>query len=225
MTGHSDPEAAGVPGPRGDGSTDESAVGESAEGARKPSGWRRALRWGENILLVVLLLWVGQRLGPQVAALVGLNLGVTESPAIEVVTRSGEPFSLAEHRGQVVLVNFWATWCRPCRVEMPGFQKVYDRYREQGFTILGLSTDATGVGTVDGYVRDRGVTYPVAMATLELRREFGGVREIPSSFLVDKQGRIRYTVRGFWAGPALGVAVRRLLEEEPVASTPRPRTP
>jgi peroxiredoxin len=203
-------------------STDEATVAADAQGSARPGSWRRALRWGENLLLVLLLLWVGQRLGPQVAALVGLNLGVTESPAIEVMTRSGAPFSLAEHRGQVVLVNFWATWCRPCRVEMPGFQKVYDRYRDQGFTILGLSTDATGVGTVDAYVTDRRVTYPVAMATLELRREFGGVREIPSSFLVDRQGRIRYTVRGFWAGPALGVAVRRLLEED---ATPRLRTP
>lgn len=225
MTECPDPDLTARPGGGEGGSADESADVSDAPRSSKPGGWRRALRWAENILLLVLLVWVGQRLGPQVAALVGLNLGVTESPAIEVVTRSGEPFSLAEHRGRVVLVNFWATWCRPCRVEMPGFQKVYDRYRDQGFTILGLSTDATGVRTVDDYVRERGVTYPVAMATLELRREFGGVREIPSSFLIDKQGRIRYTVRGFWAGPALGVAVRRLLEEEPMAVIPRPRTP
>jgi cytochrome c biogenesis protein CcmG/thiol:disulfide interchange protein DsbE len=216
VTERGDSEGTSEPRTDAAGPAGESGVAAGAQKASRTGGWRRALRWGENILLLVLLLWVGQRLGPQVAALVGLNLGVAESPAIEVMTRSGEPFSLAEHRGQVVLVNFWATWCRPCRIEMPGFQKVYDRYHDQGFTVLGLSTDATGVGTVDAYVRDRGVTYPVAMATLELRREFGGVREIPSSFLVDKQGRIRYTVRGFWAGPALGVAVRRLLEEQPV---------
>jgi peroxiredoxin len=165
--------------------------------------------------LVVLLVWVGQRLAPQIAAVVGADLGVKESPAIEVATRGGEHFSLDDHRGRVVLVNFWATWCRPCRIEMPGFQKVYDRYRDQGFTILGLSTDAGGAEPVDRYVEERGVTYPVALATLQLKREFGGVREIPTSFLIDRAGRIRYTVRGFWAGPALGAAVRRLLDEEP----------
>ena len=177
------------------------------------------LRWGENLLLVVLLVFVVRRLGPQLAAVVGADLGVAESPAVEVVTRSGDRFSLAAHRGEVVLVNFWATWCRPCRVEMPGFQKAYDRYREGGFTILGLSTDASPNG-VDAFVSERGVTYPIAMATLELKREFGGVREIPTSFLIDRSGRIRYTVRGFWAGPALRAAVRRLLEEE--AEEPSP---
>jgi peroxiredoxin len=176
---------------------------------------RRALRWGENILLVVLLVFVARRLGPQLAAVVGVDLGVAESPAIEVVTRSGEHFSLEAHRGEVVLVNFWATWCGPCRVEMPGFQKAYDRYRGEGFTILGLSTDPSA-GGVDAYVSKRGVTYPIAMATLDLKREFGGVREIPTSFLIDRNGHIRYTVRGFWAGPALRAAVGRLLDEEVV---------
>lgn len=176
--------------------------------------WRRALRWAENVLLVILLAWVAQRVGPQVAAALGINLGVQETPEIEVVTLAGAPFSLADHRGQVVLVNFWATWCRPCRVEMPGFQKVYERYRNQGFTILGLSTDAGAGSAVTTYVAERGVDYPVAMATQRLRQEFGGVREIPSSFLVDKKGRIRYTVRGFWAGPALSAAVKRLIAED-----------
>jgi len=164
--------------------------------------------------LVVLLAWVAQRVGPQVAAALGINLGVQETPQIDVTTLTGARFSLAEHRGQVVLVNFWATWCRPCRIEMPGFQKVYERYQDRGFTILGLSTDAGGGSVVEAYVEERGVDYPVAMATPPLRREFGGVREIPSSFLVDREGRIRYTVRGFWAGPALSAAVKRLIEED-----------
>ena len=180
---------------------------------------RRMLRWGENILLVVLLVFVARRLGPQLAAAVGADLGVAESPAVEVTTRNGEHFSLETHRGEVVLINFWATWCRPCRVEMPGFQKAYERYREEGFTILGLSTDASA-GGVDTYVSERGITYPIAMATLDLKREFGGVREIPTSFLIDRSGRIRYTVRGFWAGPALRAAVGRLLEEEPEGAAP-----
>ena len=161
----------------------------------------------------MLVLWAFNRIGPQFAAFLGVSLGTQPSPAVEVTTLDGEHFSLEAHRGEVVLVNFWATWCRPCRVEMPGFERVYTRYRDQGFTILGLSTDATGSEGVRRFVADRGVTYPVAMAEGGVRREFGGVREIPTSFLVDRTGEIRYTVRGLWVGPALSAAVARLVAE------------
>ncbi len=196
-----------------------------AEASATPT-WRRALRWVENILLVVLALWAFNRVGPQLAAWVGISLGAEPSPDVELVSLDGEPFSLAAHRGQVVLVNFWATWCRPCRVEMRGFEKVYQKYRDRGFTIVGISTDAGGVQGVRSFVAERGVSYPVAMADRNVRREFGGVREIPTSFLIDRSGQIRYTVRGLWVGPALGAAVGRLVEEPvpggPPTSDPSP---
>lgn len=172
------------------------------------------LHWAENLILVVLALWAFERLGPQLAALAGLDLGMQPSPTLELPTLDGRTFSLDAHRGQVVLVNFWATWCRPCGIEMPGFQKVYEEHRERGFTILGVATDVGGTESVADYVEARGVSYPIALATPEVRRRFGGVREIPTSFLIDRSGRIRHTVRGIWLGPALAVAVRRLLEEE-----------
>ncbi|MFS8639054.1 MAG: TlpA disulfide reductase family protein, partial [Gemmatimonadota bacterium] len=76
---------------------------------------------------------------PQAASALGLDSGGVDAPDFRVETLDGRTVALSDLRGQVVLVNFWATWCPPCRFEMPGFQRVYEEYRDQGFTILGLS--------------------------------------------------------------------------------------
>jgi peroxiredoxin len=121
-------------------------------------------------------------------------------------------------RGHVVLVNFWATWCLPCRVEMPGFQAVYDRKKDEGFVVLGISTDAGGRDGVVRFLKDHGITYPVALASGDVAQRFGGVNLLPSSFLMDRKGRIRSEVRGIFSSIALDRAVDRLLAEPPTIS-------
>jgi peroxiredoxin len=120
---------------------------------------------------------------------------------------------MEELRGQVVLVNFWATWCPPCRAEMPGFQDVYEDRRAQGFTVVGISTDQLPREQVAAWLRERGIAYPVALATAESVAGFGGVASLPTSFLIDRRGNIRYAVRGIFAELTLRAAVDRLLAE------------
>ncbi len=167
----------------------------------------------ERLLWIGVLAFVAVRVWPQLAAAAGVGSGGTAAPEFEVETLAGEPVALSDLRGQVVLVNFWATWCPPCRVEMPGFQNVYEEYRDEGFTILGLSTDVGGDRVVREFIDERGITFPVAYATPASRHAFGGVSALPMSFLIDRQGRIRHTVRGIFAQPALEQAVKRLLAE------------
>lgn len=167
----------------------------------------------EVIFWVGLLGFVGYRLWPQAAAAFGVGSAGTAAPAFEVHTIGGERLTLDELRGQVVLVNFWATWCGPCRVEMPGFQDVYEDLRDDGFTIVGISTDIGTPDLVRDFIRAEGITYPIASVTPEVRRAFGGVRALPKSFLIDRKGMIRHTVTGIFAEPALRKAVERLLEE------------
>jgi peroxiredoxin len=166
-----------------------------------------------TILWVLVLSFLGYRLWPQLGAALGLGSGGTDAPDFVLQTLSGEAVTLADLRGEVVLVNFWATWCPPCRAEMPGFQRVYEAKRERGFTILGLSTDIGGRGPVDAFLDERGITYPVAMASAGVIRDFGGANMLPTSYLIDRQGRIRHTVRGFFAEATLAQAVERLLAE------------
>jgi peroxiredoxin len=173
----------------------------------------------EAILWLALLAFIGSRMLPQVAAAFGVQSAGEHAPDFQLTTLDGRRVSLASLRGKVVLVNFWATWCPPCRIEMPGFQRVYEAKHHAGFTIVGISTDAIGSGAVADFVRERGITYPIAMATGAVIRDFGGARALPTSFLIDREGRIRNEVKGIFTSVALEQAVDRLLAEAP--STPR----
>ena len=170
-------------------------------------------------LLVAFLAW---RLSPQAGAALGVTSMNQAAPDFRVTTLEGAPVTPDSLRGKVVLLNFWATWCPPCRVEMPGFQDVYEERRDDGFVVLGVSTDQAGRGPVLEFLRDRGITYPVAMANGEIVNAYGGARVLPTSFLIDREGRIRHEVRGYFTEVALRQAVDRLLDEDApgVARTP-----
>jgi len=169
---------------------------------------------------ILLLGFLAYRIAPQVKAAFGAGAGSSYAPAVALQTIDGEPVSLEQYRGQVVLLNFWATWCPPCRIEMPGFQRVYEDRREEGFVVLAISTDQAGTGVVRTFLEERGLTFPVAMATGQVVRDFGGVRALPTSFLIDRDGRIRQEIKGLFAEPALRLAVDRLLAEAPGEDTP-----
>jgi len=179
--------------------------------------WRRQLRF-EAILWIAFAGFIGYRIWPQVGAAFGVDSGSAAHPSFQLTTLDGRSISSAELRGRVVLVNFWATWCAPCRVEMPGFQTIYDRKRANGFVVLGISTDAGEPDGVKRFLADHGIDYPVAMAAGGVAQRFGGVNVLPTSFLIDREGRIRNEVRGIFASVALEQAVNRLLGE-PAALT------
>lgn len=182
----------------------------------------------EAMLWIGLIGFVGYRAWPQIAAAVDVRGTRVEAPSFAVTTLSGDPVSLESLRGKVVLVNFWATWCPPCRIEMPGFERVYQERKDQGFVIVALSTDRGGSAEVERFLSERGISFPAAMASRELVREFGGIPGLPTSFLIDRHGRIRHTVTGIFASPALRMAVDRLLAEPadaPASSREQPRHP
>ena len=92
--------------------------------------------------------------------------------------------------GKVLLINFWATWCGPCREEIPTLIKLRDDYQHEGFEVIGISMDLGSRGTVAKFVKKVSIDYPVAMGTPKVARSFGGILGIPQSFLVDRQGNI-----------------------------------
>ena len=172
----------------------------------------RTRRRLEALAWIALILFLGSRMWPQVAAALGVDSAHATAPSFQLTTLEGHAVSTEQLRGKVVLVNFWATWCPPCRVEMPGFQKVYDRLGSRGFVILGVSTDANGAA-VRAFLDERGITYPVGMASASVIEAFGRPPALPTSFLIDRQGRIRNEVRGAFASLALERAVTHLLDE------------
>ncbi|MGH9760289.1 MAG: TlpA family protein disulfide reductase, partial [Blastocatellia bacterium] len=119
-------------------------------------------------------------------------------PDFAVNDLRGHNVSSADLRGKIVLVDFWATWCRPCKKEMPGYQKLLDRYGKDGFVVVGFKFD-TMVDDIDPliFARRIGVHYPLAIATDGIRAEFGGIEGLPTTMIYDRQGILRYKVIGF----------------------------
>lgn len=178
----------------------------------RPAAWRRWLTWS-NLLVAVVLLWSAPRLLPHLGALVGIGSGEARRPAYSVVTRDGRTLTQDSLRGRVVLVNVWATWCAPCRVEMPALQQLATSYAADGVVVLGLSVDRGPPAEVDAFLAERGITYPVAIADERTIAAFGGVRGYPTSLLLDRAGVVRHAVVGPIGPLTLRPALRRLIDE------------
>jgi peroxiredoxin len=99
-------------------------------------------------------------------------------------------YRLADFTGKVLLLNFWATWCAPCRVEMPWLARTYARYHPQGLTVLGVNMDDGDMPAVERFARQMGVTYPIARNNDAAIAAYGGVRFLPQSFLVGQHGEL-----------------------------------
>jgi thiol-disulfide isomerase/thioredoxin len=175
-----------------------------------PRRRKGALAWVERIVTAGLLVFVAIRLGPQIGALLGVSFDPEEAPAYTLVTLDGDTVRSTDLEVQVVVLNFWATWCGPCRLEMPSLQKLHERRAQDGVVVLGLATDVGGVAPIRSFLNERGITYRVGRATREQRRAFGGIPGIPTTFIVDRSGVVRHKVVGYFAPPALNAAVARL---------------
>lgn len=172
------------------------------------------------------MLWAGllgfavYRFGPQVGAALGIGGGSEEVTGTVIRTLDGSSLSLDDLKGKVVLVNAWATWCPPCVLEMPGFQKVYEDYKDQGFMVLGVSRDQGDPAVVETFLRQKGITYPVAMSNAVDLGGITNVETLPTSFLIGRDGTIRHKVEGLFAEPTLRLAVKKLLAEAPGGPPP-----
>jgi thiol-disulfide isomerase/thioredoxin len=124
----------------------------------------------------------------------------------------GRDISSADLRGKVVLIDFWATWCQPCKKEMPGYQKLLDLYGPRGFAVIGFKFD-TMADTEDPvrFARKIGVRYPLAVAPDDLKQKFGGIEGLPTTLLYDRQGILRKKIIGFEYTDPLEAVLKPLL--------------
>ena len=136
------------------------------------------------------------------------------APEFQLTTLDGKPLSLESERGKVVLLNFWATWCGPCRAEIPDLIALQERYAGK-LQIIGLMVDEDDAGVVKQVVARTGINYPVAMTSPEIRIKYGGIAALPTSFVLDTQGRVVQKHEGL-RNPALYEAEIRALLGLPI---------
>jgi cytochrome c biogenesis protein CcmG/thiol:disulfide interchange protein DsbE len=131
------------------------------------------------------------------AVLTGVAYGQSKKAAdFELKTSDGKIVQLSQLKGKVVLLNFWATWCGPCRKEIPDFLEVYEQYKGKGFEIVGVSLDEDGWSVVNPFVKQYKINYPIVMGDGKVVKAFGSFQYIPTTFLIDKQGNIVHTFTG-----------------------------
>jgi thiol-disulfide isomerase/thioredoxin len=148
---------------------------------------------------------------PKTVAIAAGEIG-TRLPEFSVKDLQGREISSADLRGKVVLIDFWATWCQPCKKEMPGYQKLVDHYGSRGFAVVGFKFD-TMVDTEDPvlFAKKIGVRYPLAIATDDLKQKFGGIEGLPTTMLYDRHGILRKKVIGFESTDVIESVIKSLL--------------
>jgi thiol-disulfide isomerase/thioredoxin len=125
---------------------------------------------------------------------------------------NGKTVSSADFKGKIVVLDFWATWCSPCRAEIPGFIELQKEYGKNGVAIIGASVDgADELAAVKKFAERFGINYPVVLADQETVRAFGGVDVIPTTFIIDRDGRIVSRHMGFTEKAELEKEIKMLL--------------
>ena len=135
----------------------------------------------------------------------------SKAPEFALQDLSGKTVRLSDYAGKVVVVDFWVTWCGPCRAEVPDFVRLQSKYRGQGLVILGLSLDENGEKLVRDFAREYGVNYPMLLASPETARRYGGIVGIPTTFVLDRKGRITQKFIGQVEPRAFEATVQPLL--------------
>lgn len=128
------------------------------------------------------------------------------------MTLEGKKVSLADYKGRPVLVNFWATWCAPCKLEMPWFEGFREQYKGQGFEILGINEDPdAGKDKIAATAKKTGVSYPILLEDEKVSPAYGGVDYLPMSFYVDRNGVVAEETAGLGAKDEIEAHIRKIV--------------
>ncbi len=140
-----------------------------------------------------------------------------EAPDFTLPTLAGDSLRLSALQGQIVVVNFWATWCAPCIEEIPDLIALHDELNPHGLTVLGVAIDQDGEVLVRPYAERLGITYPVLLDDGAVSEAFGGVWALPTTYVIDPEGQIMQRVVGLFPVKEMHPEVRKMLDLPPVS--------
>jgi len=170
-----------------------------------PAAYSPHARRNAAVIIVVVVAVAAMLIGGQYLAHRGERSGTitaggpkpgAAAPDFTLQSLDGKTVRLTDFRGKAVLLNFWATWCEPCKLEMPWFVELQKQYGPQGLEVLGVAMDDSGKETVAKFAKDMGVNYPVLLGKESVGDEYGGLEYLPTSFYIDRDGKVVARVFG-----------------------------
>ncbi len=139
----------------------------------------------------------------------------TIAPDFSLDSLDGKTLRLSDLRGKAVLLNFWATWCGPCKIEMPWFVDLQNQYGSQGFQIVGVAMDDGSKEDIAKFAKDMGVNYPILIGKDSVGDQYGGVPALPESFLITRDGKIVDKIVGLRGKSEIEDAIKKALRPAP----------
>jgi cytochrome c biogenesis protein CcmG/thiol:disulfide interchange protein DsbE len=153
------------------------------------------------VYLVVIKIFIGEK--KQSVGIKKINAETVakkeypNAPDFALYDLTGKLVRLSDHKGKVVIIDFWATWCGPCRIGIPDFIEIQNKYGKEKLMILGINLDQGDLSVVVSFAKVYKINYPILFYTPEVIEAYGGIRGIPTTFIVDREGKIREKLVGY----------------------------
>jgi peroxiredoxin len=168
-------------------------------------------------VVIALMLVVGIRMArrPQQSAVIQMKGNI--APDFTLQSLDGKTVHLSDYRGKAVLLNFWATWCAPCKIEMPWFVELQKQYGGEGLQILGVAMDDASPKEIAAFAKDMGVNYPVLLGKEAVGDAYGGVQFLPESFYIDRNGKVLDKAFGLKGRGEIEDGIKKIIASTAVA--------
>ena len=187
------------------------SVGEPVQPPIQPSR-RNPLALVVVALVAIGMLYFGLHMTRRSSTTHPLGMAYgTPAPDFTLQSLDGKTVSLSEFKGKAVLVNFWATWCGPCKIETPWLVELQNEYGSQGLQIVGVAMDDSGKDEIERFAKDMGMNYPVLLGKEAVGEAYGGVPALPESFFVGRDGKIVDKIMGIEGKADIETAIKKAL--------------
>jgi thiol-disulfide isomerase/thioredoxin len=169
-------------------------------------------------VVAAAMLYVGfhmaRRSGPEAPPILGKT---TPAPDFSLEKLDGGSMKLSDLRGKAVVLNFWATWCGPCKIETPWLVEMQNEYGSQGLQVVGVAMDDSGKDEISKFAKDMGMNYPVLLGKEAVGDEYGGVPALPESFFIGRDGKIVDRIIGLKGKAEIEDSIKKALDTQPAA--------
>jgi thiol-disulfide isomerase/thioredoxin len=142
----------------------------------------------------------------------------TVAPDFSLESLEGKTTRLSDFRGKAVLLNFWATWCGPCKIEMPWFVELQQKYGSQGLQVVGIAMDDASKEDIAKFAKDMGVNYPVLIGKEAVGDSYGGIPALPETFFIGRDGKVVDKILGLRGKAEIEDAIKTALNTQPAAA-------